>query len=196
MRLFVALEVPEGPRQEAERRVREARRTLPSARWVDLGNLHLTLLFLGAVADERVPGLAAALLRACAPRRPFALRLAGGGTFPPRRPARVAWLGVDAVGTAGQELAALQADVALAADAALRGSGYEPEDRPYYPHVTLARCPSPWPRSAAERFAASFAGPIGEPFTVERAVLVESRLGRGGPRYREEASLPFGGEGA
>lgn len=192
MRLFVALEVPEGPRQEAERRVREARRRLPPARWVDLGNLHLTLLFLGAVADERVTPLTAALGRACAPRRPFSLRLAGGGTFPPRRPARVAWLGVDA-GAAASELAALQAAVAKAADVALTGSGYEPEDRPYYPHVTLARCPEPWPRSAAERFAAAFEGSIGEPFAVGRAVLIESRLGRGGPRYREEASLPFGG---
>ncbi len=194
MRLFVALEVPEGPRREVERRVREARRALPSARWVELAHLHLTLLFLGAVADERVAELTAALARDCAPRRPFTLRLAGGGTFPPRRPARVAWLGVD---TALHELAALQAGIAAAADAALTGSGYEPEDRPYFPHVTLARCPVPWPRSAAERFAESFAGPLGEPFAVGRAVLVESRLGRGGPRYREEASLPFaGGEGA
>jgi len=189
----VALEVPEGPRREAERRVREARRALPPARWVDLAELHLTLLFLGAVADERVADLTAALGRACAPRRPFTLRLAGGGTFPPRRPARVAWLGVDA-GAASPELAALQAGIAAAADAALAGSGYEPEDRPYFPHVTLARCPEPWPRSAAERFAAAFGGPVGEPFAVERAVLVESRLGRGGPRYREEASLPFGGD--
>jgi len=194
MRLFVALEVPEGPRYEAERRVREVRRALPPARWVDLSNIHLTLLFLGAVADERVADLTAALGRACAPRRPFTLRLAGGGTFPPRRPARVAWLGVDA-GAAAAELAALQAAVAAAADASLTGSGYEPEDRPYYPHVTLARCPEPWPRSAAERFADAFQGPIGEPFTVGRAVLVESRLGRGGSRYRDEAGLPFGGEG-
>jgi 2'-5' RNA ligase len=195
MRLFVALEVPEGPRQEAERRVREARRALPPARWVDLASLHLTLLFLGAVADERVDGLAAELARACALRRPFSLRLAGGGTFPPRRPARVAWMGVEP-GAAAPELAALQAGVAAAADAALAGSGYEPEDRTYHPHVTLARCPVPWPRSAAERFAAVVQGPVGEPFEVARAVLVESRLGRGGARYREAASLPFAGENA
>ena len=193
MRLFVALEIPEGPRREAEGRVRQVRRALPPARWVDLANVHLTLVFLGAVDEARVAGLAAELARACAPRRPLTLRLAGGGTFPPRRPARVAWMGVDA-GAAAPELAALQAGVAAAA-ATLLGAAYRPEDRPYHPHVTLARCPEPWPRSAAESFAAAFAGPIGEPFAAARAVLVESRLGTGGARYREAASLPFAGAG-
>lgn len=196
MRLFVALEVPEGPRRQVEARVRKVRRELPPARWVDLANAHLTLVFLGAIDDARVDGLAAELARACATHRPFTLRLAGGGTYPPRRPARVAWVGVDSGAgvAAGPELAALHAGVAAAAGAALRE--YEPEERPYHPHVTLARCPEPWSRSAAESFAAAFAGPLGEPFTAARAVLVESRLGPGGARHREVASLPFTGGGA
>lgn len=192
MRLFVALEVPEGPRREAARRVEAARGALPPAHWVDLATLHLTLVFLGEVdgAHGSGPsGLAAGLARACAPHRPVELRLAGGGTFPPRRPARVAWMGIEA----GRELAALQADVARAAGAALAGSGYEPETRPYHPHVTLARCADPWPPAAAEAFAAAFAGPIGEPFAAARALLVESRLGAGGARHREAASFPLQG---
>jgi 2'-5' RNA ligase len=196
MRLFVALEVPEGPRREAEARVRKMRRELPPARWVDLSNVHLTLIFLGAIDDARVEALAAELARACAPHRPFSLRLAGGGTFPPRRPARVAWVGVDsgAGGAVGPELAALHADVAAATHAALRE--FPIEERPYHPHVTLARCPEPWSRSAAESFAAAFAGPLGEPFTAARAVLVESRLGHGGARHHEIASFPFAAGGA
>ncbi|HEY8021080.1 MAG TPA: RNA 2',3'-cyclic phosphodiesterase [Thermoanaerobaculia bacterium] len=190
MRLFVALEVPDGPRREVERRLRALRSELPPARWVDLANVHLTLAFLGAVDAAATGRLAAALEGACAPHRPFTLRLAGGGTFPPGRPARVAWIGVDAHPSGG-DLAGLQASVAAAAASALAGTAHEPESRPYHPHVTLARCSEPWPRSAAETFAAAFAGPLGEAFTAERAVLFESRQGRGGVRYLESGSFPL-----
>ncbi len=192
MRLFVALEVPEGPRREAEIRVRKLRRELPPARWADLSSVHLTLAFFGAVDEAQTGALAAALVGVCARHRPFTLRLAGAGTFPPRRPARVAWLGVEA-GPAPSPLALLQAEVAAAARS-LVGVDDEPDERPFHPHVTLARCPSPWPRSAADHFATAFAGPLGEPFTAARAVLVESRLGTGGARHREAASLPFAAE--
>jgi len=197
----VALEVPDGPRREVERRLRAVRSELPPARWVDPANVHLTLVFLGAVDAAASGPLATALEGACAPHRPFTLRLAGGGTFPPGRPARVAWIGVDSqaadpaahrAAEAGRgDLVGLQTSVAAAAAAALAGTAYEPESRPYHPHVTLARCSEPWPRSAAETFAAAFAGPLGEAFTAERAVLFESRQGRDGVRYLETGSFPL-----
>lgn len=192
MRLFVALEVPEAVRAEAGRRVETVKGSLPPARWVELDKVHLTLIFLGATDDALVPGLSAALARACAPFRPFSLALAGGGTFPPRRPARVAWIGLEAP----PDLQRLQA----AAQAAVVSSvpSFQPEDRPYHPHVTVARCPAPWPRSAAEAFSAALAGPppgIGEPFLVDEVVLFESQLGRGGARYRAVERLPLAGSG-
>ena len=190
MRLFVALDVPEAVREEARRRVAMVQGRLPPARWVDLAKVHLTLVFLGATDDALVPGLAAALARAAAPFGPLPLALAGGGTFPPRRPARVAWIGVQAP----PELARLQAAAQGAAAAAVRT--FEAEDRPYSPHVTVARCPEPWPRAAADTFAAALAGPVGEPFAVDEAVLFESQLGRGGARYRAVERFPLAGGAA
>jgi 2'-5' RNA ligase len=201
MRLFVALEIPEPVRREVRRRVAGLRERLPRARWVDSDVLHLTLLFLGEVAPERVAELAGRLGQAFAAHPALPLRLAGGGTFPAGRPARVAWIGV----TGPPELAPLQAAVARAARealelppssvppataraaAALREAG----ERPFQPHVTLARCPSPWPRGAAEKFAGAFPGEIGPPFVADRGVLVESRLSPRGPRYRHLAELPL-----
>ena len=95
MRLFVAIEIPEPVCREVKRRVAGLRDRLPRARWVDPEVLHLTLLFLGEVAAERVEGLATALRAAFAPVPPLGLRLRGAGTFPPGRPARVAWVGVE-----------------------------------------------------------------------------------------------------
>jgi RNA 2',3'-cyclic 3'-phosphodiesterase len=189
VRLFVALEVPAAVRREVGRRMAGLRERLPRARWVDPEAIHLTLLFLGEVAAGRAPALAAALAAACAPHPPLALRLAGGGTFPPGRPARVAWVGL----AAPADLAALQAD---AVRAAVASAGFEPEKRPYHPHVTLARCPLPWPRGAAEKFVAAFPAEVGPPWIAGRGVLMESKLSPRGSRYQVLADLPLAGEGA
>jgi RNA 2',3'-cyclic 3'-phosphodiesterase len=189
MRLFVALEVPEAVRREVARRVAGLRERLPRAKWVDTANLHLTLLFLGQVEEAQVPGLAAALQAAFARHPPLDLRLAGAGTFPPRRPARVAWVGMETPG----DLAGLQAD---ATAAAVEAAGFVPEERTFHPHVTLARCEPSWPPAVADRFAAAFPGTIGQPWTAERGVLMESKLSPRGAQYRIAAELPLGGSEA
>jgi len=186
MRLFLALEIPPAVRREVARRIAGLRDRLPRARWVDPEILHLSLLFFGQVDEAKVPGLAAALRGAFLKHLPIPLRLAGGGTFPPRRPARVAWVGMEAPA----DLAALQADATAAAVASI---GFVPDDRPFHPHVTLARCEPGWPRDAADKFTAAFPGAIGQPFDVDHGVLFESKLGPGGPRYRPVELLPLTG---
>ncbi len=226
MRLFVALEVPEPVRREVRRRIAGLRDRLPRARWVNPEVLHLTLLFLGEVPPDDVPALAGRLRDAFAPFPPLPLRLAGAGTFPAGRPARVAWIGVaappelarlqaalaGAVGTAGAAGTAGTAGMAgMAGTAGMADTAGMAEpagtagttgkvtaaraapERPYHPHVTLARCPSPWPRGAAEKFAAAFPGEIGPPFLAVHGALVESKLSPKGPRYRDLAELPLAG---
>lgn len=185
MRLFVGLAVPEEVRQEVRDRLDAVRAKLPPARWVDPAGIHLTLVFLGEVDAARLPDLERELAQAAAARPVFEMAFAGGGTFPPRRPARVAWIGVEA----GPALAGLQGSVAAACEAAL--PGWRREERPYNPHVTLARCPENWPRGAAETFAAAFAGSLGGAFPVAEVILFQSRLGRGGARYEAVGRFPL-----
>ena len=189
MRLFVGLEIPEPSRRDLRRRLDGLRDRLPRARWVDLDNVHLTLLFLGETAENDVPALSAGLRRAFARCPPLELRLASGGTFPPGRPARVAWVGVDAP----PELMTLQADVTQAAVDSL---GFEPEERAYHPHVTLARCPDPWRREASEKFKTGLTGPVGPPFRADHGILFESKLSPKGARYRSVEVFPLNGETA
>ncbi len=184
MRLFVALPVPEPARREVRRRVDRVRDRLPRARWVDFDALHLTLLFLGEVAAEQVPPLAAGLGAAFARCPPLDLRLGDGGTFPPGRPARAAWIGVEAP----EELAALQAEITQAAVAAV---GFVPEERAFTPHVTLARCQEPWRREAIDKLKTALTGPVGPPFVADCGVLFESKLSPKGARYREVAVFPM-----
>lgn len=186
MRLFVALEVPGAPRRELEERVASMRNRLPAARWVALGNVHLTLVFLGETAEAMVAPLSERLRPAFARCPVLDLQLADGGTFPPDRPARVAWVGM----RAPQALGTLQREVTAAVATTLR---LEPEARPFSAHVTVARCPEPWPLKAVENWKASLAGPIGPAFVAERGILVESFLEPKGARYREVATFPMGG---
>jgi RNA 2',3'-cyclic 3'-phosphodiesterase len=187
MRLFVAIEVPDPPRRDLRRRLDGLRDRLPRARWVDLENLHLTLLFLGETAETDVPALAAKLREAFARCPPLDMRLSDGGTFPPGRPARVAWVGVEGP----MELMALQADVTSAAVETLV---FEPEKRPYHPHVTLARCPEPWRREAIDKLKTALTGPIGPPFVADHGVLFESKLSPKGARYRVVEAFPMTAE--
>lgn len=186
-RLFLALDLPEEHRQELRRRTARLARELPAARWVPAENLHLTLVFLGATPSGAVPELVAALAPAFAAGRPLELAVAGGGTFPPGRPARVAWVGIQGP----PELAAVQRRLARAVTETLARA---PEKKPFHPHVTVARPRRPWNRRSAERFAEAFDGPIGEPFLVESGVLYESELTPAGAVYSVVERFHLGGE--
>ncbi len=185
MRLFVAIELPERIRTVADDLTARLRSELPPARWVAAANLHLTLAFLGELDEGRLPGLAAGLTPALARRAPFRLRLAGSGCFPPSGRARVAWLGFEE----SPEVIALAAATATALRAAV---GYEPERRPFRPHLTVARCSPPWPPAAARRWSEAVDGSLGEAFRVDSVALVRSRLGSAGATYSNVHRFPLG----
>jgi 2'-5' RNA ligase len=132
VRCFVAVDVA----PEVRSAIVRARAALRAAarhgdvRWNAPAAFHVTLKFLGAVADERVPAISAAVGRAIAGAEPLALAAAGLGAFPSRARARVLWAGV-AVG--GESVAAL----ASAIDAALAPLGFPVETRPFHAHLTI-----------------------------------------------------------
>lgn len=125
LRLFVAIDIEDPQRRQLETLCAGLR----SARWSDPGQHHLTLRFLGATADARLPDIEAALGRVRA--APFELALSGVGTFPPEPdPARVLWVGVTPV----RPVRSLKALI----DDAL-GPDSERSGREFSPHLTLAR---------------------------------------------------------
>jgi 2'-5' RNA ligase len=146
-------------------------------------NLHLTLAFLGEVEPARIPGLEAALRREAAGATPFPARTAAAGAFPSHGALRVVWLGV--------EPAAAFVELARVARAACTEAALPFDGKPFAPHLTLARCKTPWPATARERLAEL--GPR-EPlaFEVGAIALVASELGETGPRYTRQAEARLG----
>ena len=196
MRLFVALELPVAVRLAAEVRIAAERPRLPRARWAHADNLHLTLVFLGEVDDERLGALSRALSAAFASHSPLTLSLEGAGTFPPPaaggrgKPVRVAWMGIT-VREGAERLLAVRRDADAAARSVLDLAA---ERRAWAPHLTVARPKAPWRGDAVERFVAAFASPLGEPFRVAggRSGAQRARRGAdGGPRYTTVTELPL-----
>lgn len=186
LRLFVALDLGPAVSAGVARAIASARLAAPQAKWVVPDGAHLTLAFLGAVEEAHVPAITAALAQATAGRGPLALSVGGAGTFGKAAYPRVVWLGVTGEVRA---LASLQRAVA----AALAPLGFPQEDRPFHPHLTLARAREiRGDRSlarAAERLATFEAGLA----RVDRLSLMQSHLGRGGAHYEEVAAVPLGG---
>ena len=168
LRLFVGIELP----PELKLRLSLICAGVPGARWVDAGNLHLTVRFIGEVDEGIASDIDAALAQIRAPR--FALALAGVGHFS----TRMLWVGVER----SPALFHLRDRV----ESALIRLGLEPEERRYAPHVTLARL-----KGAAETrlqaFLAEHALFRSEPFAVERFSLVASYLTKSGAIYEDQA---------
>lgn len=190
VRLFVALEVPPPVAGAVEERLASLEGRLPSARWVRPSAYHLTLAFLGETEARELPRLQEHLAPAFAGVRPFTVQLRDGGTFPPRRPARVAWAGVAVVDRDPAVITHLVERVHGALEKAI---DWQRDRRPFSLHLTVARPRAPWKRPAVETFRRHLRGSWGEPFEVQEGVLVESRLQPGGARYRPVQRYPLGG---
>jgi 2'-5' RNA ligase len=125
-RLFIALDVPAAVRDALIALRTEA---LDGARWTKPEQLHCTLRFLGGTPEEQIAKIKAALARIEAP--PLGLKISGLTAFPSRRRPRVLVARV----TPTNELINLQRQI----ENAVQELGFEPEDRPFRPHVTVAR---------------------------------------------------------
>ena len=154
------------------------------ARWVDLGDLHLTLRFLGPTPELRLPGLRGAVDSAAAGQWPFRVAIGGGGAFPSVERPRAIWLGVaDPDGGLTR--------LADSVGRALVEAGWPADERLFTPHLTLARTDGvrSGPRVARRLVAA--ADGLEAWFEVDRLVLYESHTGGGPARYQplHEAAL-------
>src|SRR5829696_4635277 len=137
-RLFCAVELPAEVRRQLEEHILKLRKTVPdaAASWSRVENIHLTLKFFGNVAVDRVPAISAAASRVVAEFSPFAIDVGNTGVFPrPSRP-QVLWIGVS---DPSGKLSALQERLENECTA----EGFSKENRPYRPHLTIARIRRP-----------------------------------------------------
>ncbi|MHA6617014.1 RNA 2',3'-cyclic phosphodiesterase [Pseudonocardia sp. DLS-67] len=165
MRVFVAVTPPAGALDELSSATAALRAGEPELRWTRPDKWHLTLAFLGEVGDRARADLSARLGHTASRHPPMRLALHGAGRFTDR----VLWTRVTG------DVAALRG-LAESVRAAAQRAGVDVEDRPYRPHLTLARG-----REGADLrpVVQALAGFAGHPWTAGELSLVRSHLGAG-----------------
>jgi len=132
VRLFIAIEFPPAVKQTIRDVQQAMKKRGVSGRFVGEDNLHLTLQFLGEVTPLLIKSLIVVLRDAARPSSPFELSLANIGKFGKDGSAKVVWLGLQG------NVAALNQLYSRIVKATAQ-LGMAAEQRPYCPHVTLAR---------------------------------------------------------
>lgn len=185
VRAFLALDLPEAVRDA----LTAAQRSLDSPggkiKWVARENLHVTVKFLGDVAEDSLSRISAAAAAVAAETRSFPFTVRGVQVIPPRGAVRMIWAGVD---EAGGRLA----EFFRRLDPAVGAFGIQREKRTFRPHVTLARVkflPSP---DALRRAAADWAHEDFGAVDTPELVTYSSHLTPSGPIYTPLARAAFG----
>jgi RNA 2',3'-cyclic 3'-phosphodiesterase len=188
MRIFIGIDLDTEVRTRIERFLEGVEGFAPDARWVRPESLHITLKFIGEQTPEQVEAITERLRRVeCSA---FEIRTAGYGFFPTAKAPRVFWIGIHA----GPQLAELAESI----NVATAGLGILREDRPFSPHLTLARAGAG--RSAGSPKRCQGDGPnatfavldkrlaaMGEldfgTMTAREFILYQSQLSPGGSKY-------------
>ena len=188
-RLFVAVPLPPRAVDEIVALLERVRGVDPGdrrrdVRWVRLESLHLTLRFLGPTLEPRVVDVREAVRRVADAGSPGEVAIAGAGAFPDTDRPRAIWLGV-------ARGAGLLGGLAESLDRELVAAGWPPADRPFRPHLTVARSDGlPRGRTVAERLISEASG-FQCSFTADRITLFESRTGGGAARYDVIDAFPL-----
>jgi 2'-5' RNA ligase len=180
-RLFVALELPREVRDALVAWRASAVDLVEGVRLVPAKYLHVTLCFLGwrRASDVEAIGTACATV---GDGGTVELGLGDPVALPRGRPRVLAVSLVDLAGRLGTLQAALS-------DALAAGGWYEPEERPFFGHVTVARAGR---RARIPRGALAAPPPPPLRFVASCVVLYRSRLGTGGASYEAIARVALG----
>lgn len=183
VRLFIGVQLSPALRALVARETGPLRSAIPDVRWTDEDALHITLRFLGEVAEDDVASVGSALEACASAQRPFTLSTTGLGAFPRMGRAQVVWLGVEDGGATGGIVNCL--------DAALAPLGFLPEQRAFTPHVTLGRARNRNGVRVSDRERAMQLA-VGS-MQVDRIALIRSHLGRGPARHEVLRAAMLGG---
>jgi len=185
VRTFLALDIDEGAREGLVATCRRLEHRGANFKPVEGNNLHVTLVFLGDVADELLPQVCSRAVEAASAIEPFDFDVKGLVCVPPQGQLRMVWACVTDPNGRMARLQALLAD-------AMAELGLRTEERGFKPHITLARI-----KYAAhpEQFRKAVGELAGADFGIKHAeelVAYTSRLTPSGPIYTPIAKPKLG----
>ena len=179
IRSFIAIPLSEQVRRAVGRLLHQVASDGDGIAWVPADNLHLTLKFLGDVADTEIPSVCSEIRAACDDLDSFALTVNGTRCLPSLKKPRVLCAGID---DADDVLPSLVADL----ETRMADLGFKREPRDYVAHLTLGRAKGASRRASSDvlQRLQKFADFQGGEIQVDRVQLIASFLDKSGPTYQ------------
>lgn len=133
LRAFIAIDISREIHVAIEKITAPIRAVIGASlvRWVPVNNMHLTLKFLGDTSPTNLELLEQMLSVEVSRHQAFEIEFKGLGAFPSFKRPRVIWVGIQAPAEFGTLQHAIEAATATL--------GYPDEQRPFSPHLTVAR---------------------------------------------------------
>jgi len=180
-RAFIAVDVI--PLSDFTRLQSDLIRTEAPIKMVDLGNLHLTLKFLGETNEDMIENIVKAIEGSIASFGPFRISISGIGVFPNRERVKVIWVGIDGY----EPLKRISLDL----DHKLDKMGFRSDKRGFKPHLTIGRVKGSGKKKEIFRVLDRWAGYRFGKMDVKSIKLMKSQLTSAGPIYTviKEAEL-------
>ncbi len=186
IRSFIAIELPEKIKSDLAR-LQEKLKSAGSVpvKWVEPGNIHVTLKFLGYVDAGATGNIITALEEATQGAHPFEIEVSGLGVFPNLRRVQIIWVGL----TGGlDKLGELQKRI----EERLIPLGFPAEGRPFAPHLTIARVRDyarPDDRLKLGQLITGMSFKAEGKIHVNSVHLMKSQLTREGPIYSSISTI-------
>lgn len=188
LRAFIAIDLPDQLQVALEKQITHLRQPLGDEliRWVSTQNMHLTLKFLGTIAASHLEFLKQIITQTAESHNQFDMQISGIGSFPNSKQARILWAGIHAPA----ELSSLQKSL----ETGTTRLGYEAEERPFSPHLTLGRVRQNIDPTGMQKIRTTLAaiqlGNIGSA-RVDSIHLYKSELHSSGSIYTKLFSAPL-----
>lgn len=187
IRSFLAFELPPEIREMLSTVSRDAQGLPLDVRWVRVVNIHLTVVFMGSVREDRIDPIGEIAGRVCRDHAPFRVQVNGTGLFGSRRNPRVLWVGL------GGDIDRMSGfrDVL---QKGLVPLGIPEETRPFRPHLTLGRFGrGEKGGSSLDALLSKYQDLDGPACVLDELVLFKSDLRPGGARYTRLGQWPLSG---
>jgi 2'-5' RNA ligase len=182
--VFIAVPLPGDLKAKLTALQQEFQRFPLEAAWVREAGFHITLKFLGEVDSSQIGPIFSCMAETGQCYHPFSVTLCGVGVFPHESSPRVLWVGI-------QDETGLLRQIQQTLEAGLAQIGYRPEDRPFAPHLTLARLKRVSRRGEfLAGLKAHREAMLGQ-LNVDHIELIESQLHPSGARYSTVKAVHF-----
>ncbi|MEW6170134.1 MAG: RNA 2',3'-cyclic phosphodiesterase [Candidatus Omnitrophota bacterium] len=136
MRAFIGISLPEDIQKYLKSIQELLKKSRDDVKWIEPGNIHLTLKFLGEITQEQTQGIKTILEDVACKFMSLELQLRELGAFPKLDFARILWVGLD------DKTGSLK-KIAHDLDRSLVKLGIPKEDKPFSAHITLGRIKNP-----------------------------------------------------